>query len=194
MNGHIDRWLEPYLDGELTLSQKQQVESHLARCSDCRERLSQAQSLSSLLREAPPATELKTERQFVAEIGLQLDRRPDRGPHPLPIGQLAWLLIPVGSCLIFVFFQTQFVMGLLIQFVPGLKEITLSQTAFLPVLPFSLPGPVSGLVALIGIFNLFDWNWLTSLIGLGCISLLYLGWLASWWARNQIDRSTIANS
>jgi predicted anti-sigma-YlaC factor YlaD len=120
MNGHIDRWLEPYLDGELTLSQKQQVEAHLAGCSDCRERLSQAQDLSSLLREVPPAAGLKTERQFVAVIGLQIDRRPDQGAQPLPIGQLAWLLIPVGLCLIFAFFQTLFVMGLLIQFIPGL--------------------------------------------------------------------------
>ncbi len=194
MNGHIDLWLEPYLDGELTLSQKQQVESHLAGCSDCRERLSHAQSLSSLLQEVPPATGLKTERQFVAEIGLQLDRRPGPDAHILPIGQLAWVLIPVSLCLIFAFFQTLFVMGLMIQFIPGLKEITLNQMAFLPVLPFTLPGPVSGLVALVGVFNLFDWNWLTSLLGLGCISLLYLGWLASWWARNQVDRSTIANS
>jgi hypothetical protein len=30
-----------------------------------------------------------------------------------------------------------------------------------------------------------SWNWLTELAALAAISLMYICWLASWWARNR---------
>lgn len=194
MNGHVEQWIDAYLDGELPAQQRRQVETHLEGCSKCSELINQAQALSSLLREAPQAVGLKPERQFVAEIGLQLDRQPAQVNRWGQVLQLGWLLIPVGLCLAVVFFETLFVISLLVQFIPGLKEMVTSQVAFLPILSLTLPEPVSGLLNLFGFFNVFEWNWLTGLLGLGSISLLYLGWLASWWVRNQGDRSTLAIS
>ena len=148
MNGHVEQWIGAYLDGELPAQQRQQVETHLEGCSTCRELIDQAQALSSLLREAPPAVGLKPERQFVAEIGLQLDRQPAQVNRWGQVLQLGWLLIPVGLCLAVVFFETLFVISLLVQFIPGLKEMVTSQVAFLPILSLTLPEPVSGLLNL----------------------------------------------
>ena len=194
MNGHVEQWIDAYLDGELPAAQRQQVETHLEGCSQCRDLIEQARALSSLLHQAPPAAGLKPERQFVAEIGLQLDRRPEQVNRWNQILHSGWMLIPVGLCLAITFLETLFMISLLVQFIPGLKEMVAGQVGFLPVLSLSLPEPLSGLLNLFGFFDLFQWSWLTGLLGLASISILYLGWLASWWVRHQDASSTMAAS
>jgi hypothetical protein len=87
-----------------------------------------------------------------------------------------------------------FAVSLLVQFVPGLNSIITGQAAIFPALTFTLPEPIGDVLGLFGLVNLFDWNWLTGLLGLGSISILYLGWLASWWVRHPGDSPTIATS
>ena len=82
MNGHLDEWMDAYLDGELTSLQKRQAEAHLAHCPDCTALLTQTRALSRLLQAAPVASGLKPERTFVAEVGLQLARRQPAASQP----------------------------------------------------------------------------------------------------------------
>ena len=187
MSEHIDRWLEAYLDGELTAAHQQQVEDHLDGCADCRNRLAQARALSSLLREIPPAGSLKPEKQFVAEIGLRLERRRSPASSPARALYLGWLLMPLFLFIALSFIQAQFILIMIIRFIPGLDQALLGQNAIWFSLPVTLPGGLGRLLGLSGIFSLIDWNWLSSLLAIGCIGLLYLGWLASWWARTQAN-------
>ncbi len=194
MSEHIERWLDAYLDGELTAAHQRQVEAHLDTCSDCRSRLAQARALSSLLHEVPTAGNLKPEKQFVAEIGLRLERRP-RSPASSPKAlYLGWLLMPLFLFIALTFFQATFILSWILPFFPGLNQALSAHNAIWFSLPAALPEALTRVLGLTGIFDLINWNGLSSLIAIGCIGLLYLGWLASWWARTQANNPNSVTS
>ena len=185
MNGHADRWIDAYLDGEMPTLQQRHAEAHLAHCPACRELLAQRHSLSSLLQEAPPAVGLKPEKQFVAEVGLQLARQPS---VILPRGKavnLAWYFVPLALLFILAFTQVVFILSSVLALIPGAQTVLLGQTAALSSLPVSLPDAANTLLGQAGVFDLAGWSWLTGPVIFFLIGLLYLGWLASWWARSQ---------
>jgi anti-sigma factor RsiW len=184
MNGHIEAWIDAYLDNELGGSQRQQIETHIIRCQNCKEMLEQRRALSGLLQQVPPAAHLKPEKQFTAEVGLRLARRqlPDRLQSR--IVRLGWHLIPVGLLLTLAFIQAVVILRYMLALFPSASE-TLMALSALPALPIEIPGALSDLLSLLGVFNLLDWNWLTGFAALGITGFLYLGWLAVWWVRNQ---------
>lgn len=194
MNEHIDRWLEAYLDGELSAAHQRQVEAHLETCQACRDQLAQDRSLSSLLRSMPPAGDLKPEKQFASEVGLRLVRRPSSPVSPAKALYFGWLLVPLFLFIALTFLQATFILSFILPFFPGLNQALLAHTAIWPSLSTTLPTGISGLLGLFGINNILDWNWLTSLLALGCIGLLYLGWLASWWVRTQANHPNTVSS
>jgi anti-sigma factor RsiW len=185
MNGHADHWIDAYLDDEMPASQQRHAEAHLANCPACRELLAQRRSLSSLLQEAPPAVAIKPERQFVAEVGLQLARQPSPILPRSKALKLAWYFVPIALLFILAFTQVVFILSSAVALIPGAQTALLGETAAWSSLPVSLPETVNGLLGQVGLYDLAGWNWLTGPAIFFLIGLLYLGWLASWWARSQ---------
>jgi anti-sigma factor RsiW len=185
MNEHADRWIDAYLDGEMPAGQRHHAEAHLAQCPACRELLARRSSLSALLQEAPATAGFKPEKQFLAEVGLQLPRQPTASLPRSQTLSLAWYAVPVGLLLVLAFTQVVFILNTALALIPGAPAALLSQTSALTALPVTLPAPVNDLLGQTALFNLADWGWLTGPVIFVLVGLLYLGWLASWWARSR---------
>lgn len=194
MNDHIDTWLDAYLDGELGSSQAQQVDKHLAECQRCQAIFEQRVNLSAFLQQVPAATGLKPQEQFAAEVKLSI--RSQRASHQAQKWLYrAWQFAPVALLLAWAFLYTVSILSNLLLILPGGVQTVQQQVSPL-VSALKLPwlaefepaGPqVDGLGLLLGSFDILDWNWLTSLIALAAIGLLYLGWLATWLARARLE-------
>jgi len=192
MNDHVDLWLDAYLDGELQPSLRQQIESHLAGCAACRQALARRQALSALLQQDPQPAALKSPDRFVAEVGLQLERRPLTARSPRRTLDLAWLFIPSGLLLSWIFLQIVFLLSAVLDFIPAAGQALQSS---LPVPPasFLLSSLFTG--ALAGqVFDYFQWNWFDSLASLFFIGGLYCCWMIFWWVRaRQHENKEIAS-
>ena len=184
MNEHLNEWIDAYLDGELTPSQKRQVEAHLAHCPACARLLEQRRALSNLLQEAPAAEGLAPEMEFLADVGLQLAHRQSRWNLPKLAPSLAWQIIPVGLLLTLIFGQTALTLSGVLSFIPGSNQVSTNQAPALTHLQV-MPGIMNTLLSFLGVFNFVNWGWMTGLIFLAVLSLAYVGWLASWWAHSQ---------
>jgi anti-sigma factor RsiW len=193
MNEHADIWIDAYLDGELPNGRKRQVEKHLVGCSRCQTLLEQRRSLSTLLQEVPPASDLKPQEQFVTAVGLRLPRRSISGAKAIRTPQLVfrpvWQFIPVVLLLAWVFLQTVSLLGNLVELTPGVEaavQQTLSpMTGITGISAGTLVSLGQESLSWLGFFTILDWNWFTSLSLSLCIGLLYIGWLASLWVRTQ---------
>ncbi|MBN1921344.1 MAG: zf-HC2 domain-containing protein [Anaerolineae bacterium] len=190
---HILDWLQAYHDGELHGRQLQRVELHLAHCESCRAELRALQAISTLLQESPPVTNLTRPDRFVAQVELLLPLRPAQTALQRAL-ETGWRLIPVGLFGAWVFVQAAFVV---------VTGILLAQNhPLLAPLFSSVLSPASDVSWLTGwqcstrtglefVRCLVDY--VTSLVGpivlgfvplLG-IGLLYWGWLAGSWIRQQ---------
>ena len=184
MIGHAETWLDAYLDGELPPYQRRQAEVHLAQCQPCRDLLAERQALSTLLQEVPPLTDLKTESRFVAEVSLQLKRRSGKALPHLQALQLGWQLIPVALLMALAFIQTVVILSSGLGLFPKAEQALVGQATSVSS-SLQLPALWGDLLEVIRMFSFLDWNWLTGLLALVAISLIYVAWLASWWARNR---------
>ncbi len=190
---HILEWLQAYHDGELQGCQLQRVEAHLAHCENCRTELKSLQAFSALLQANPPATNLTRPDRFVAQVGLRLPPRSTQTALQRAL-ETGWRLVPVGLFGAWAFVQTAFVVvtGILLA-----QNHPLLASLFTSVLP-----PASDVSWLTGwqcsartgleLVRCFM-NYVSSLVGLIAlgfvpfvgIGLLYWGWLAGWWIRQQ---------
>jgi hypothetical protein len=93
---HVTEWLNAYLDGELGGLRLRQVEHHLTECASCRHELDELRSLSTLLRETPPAAKFTPTERFAANLAMRLPRTSDAVRSPKSTG-LAWWLVPAGT-------------------------------------------------------------------------------------------------
>ena len=184
MNGHIESSIDAYQDGELSTLQKQQVEAHLGRCSSCRTLLAQRKALTDLLQEFPPVAGLRSEARFVAEVGLQLKPRPTLLRLRPRAMRLSWQFIPLVLLFGLIFVQTVFILNSFSWLIPGTGLILLDRASSLTSL-LTAPILVRDLLGMVGTANYLDWNWLTGMLAMLVISLLYVCWLASWWVRNR---------
>ncbi len=182
MNQHVSHLLAAYHDGELQGRQLRQVEAHLEVCEACRVELHNLQTLSFLLQEFPPAADLTSPDRFVAQVQLRLPKRSELTIRQRMLNT-AWWLAPVGLVGAWIFIQTTVI-------VTGVVLVALNLAGF-PVAEW-LPAAPGGL----GLGNLFSLEWMENgrRFGLGwplagilplAIGLLYLSWLATWWARSQ---------
>ena len=202
---HVLDWLQPYHDGELPERHVRRVEAHLAHCESCRTELAALQAISSLLHESPAAGDLLWPDRFVAQVELQLPRRPVQTTLRRTL-ETGWRLIPVGLLGAWAFVQTVFIVvsGILMA-----QNFPATAGLFSSILP-----PVSGSSWLTGLQcfagkGLGDWleivrcaaqsiaplEWpiMLSAILFAGIGLLYLSWLASWWIRhNRIKTVSVA--
>jgi hypothetical protein len=191
MTIHVNTWIDAYLDDELTDSQRQQVEIHLAGCPQCRDLLNQRQALSMLLREYPAASQAKPPNQFVAEVGLQLPCR-ETSIRTGQILQLGWWSVPLLLMFFWAFLQTVLIMSGVVQIIPGGREmlasISSTRTSLLGLSGILQSNLIESLVAefrLWGFFNPLNWDWMTGLVFMALISLVYLIWLVSWQVYTQ---------
>lgn len=184
MNGHLEAWIDAYLDGELSAVHKRRADAHIAQCQSCRDLLEQRKNLAALLQGIPPASGLKPEARFVAEIGLQLKPRRETARIYTQVIRLGWQYFPVVLLLALAFVQAVSMLTSIVEDIPGANQILLSRATFLPELPV-LPGEVSDLLNLLGVFNPFNWNLFTSVIAVLVISLIYVCWLAGWLVWNR---------
>jgi hypothetical protein len=192
MSNHVTEWLNAYLDGELHGSRLQYVETHVAECEVCLAELESLEKLSSLLREVP-APEFTSPERFASRVGLRL-------PHSKPtisskkVIEIGWWMIPVGLVAAWVLISTSFLVsdmvtianrfGLLTSVSDWMRFGTSNAAGWSATLGQIgvLSGNALDLAASTESFTRMSiWQ-----IGLQTsIALLYLSWLAIWWARHQ---------
>jgi hypothetical protein len=210
MTKHVTAWLGAYHDGELRGRHLRQVEAHLARCATCRADLERLQALAALLQESPAAENLTPPERFVAQVGLQLSRRPERPAWQSASGglEIGWQLVPLGLLGAWAFVQAVFAMAGVVlvalrmglggdvaawllrpELVEGLAGSGKRGPYWLTEI-FSLSGAglndvLQVMLRLLSGGGPLGWAATLNLVSLVVIGLLYWSWLASWWARRQ---------
>jgi len=190
MSKHVHEWLNAYHDNELYGSHLQQVEAHLAECPICQAELEALEKLTSLLDEVP-APEFTSPERFAAQVNLRLPRRQMTAPGK-KILEIGWWMVPVGLLVSWVFVSTSFLVGEILSTANNLGLLT-------GVSNWLTFGPVNetDVSAALGQFGILSGNgldWAASLEALTrtsmpmiifqvSIALLYLSWIAIWWAR-----------
>jgi len=191
MSKHVTEWLNAYLDGELRGNRLQQVEEHLAECQTCQAELVSLKKLSSLLHEVP-AHELASPERFVSQINLLLPHKQTTtsGKKILEIG---WWMIPVGLLATWTLINTSVLVSDIVSAANRLG--LLSSVPNWMVFGSSSNHFWSATLGQFGILSGNSLNWAeateiftrTSLPQFSLhvsIALLYLSWIAIWWARH----------
>ena len=191
MSKHVSEWLHAYHDGELHGSRLHTVETHLAECDLCQAELESLEDLSSLLHEVSTPSFTSPER-FAARVSLRLphERTNVSSKHVIEAG---WWMIPVGLLGAWVFFSTAMVLSEILYQANrlGLLGSIAGWLAFAPSSEISL----SATLGQLGFLSGTSLNWAETTesftrlslpqIGLQIsIALLYLSWIAIWWARH----------
>ena len=190
MSNHVTEWLNAYLDGELQGSRFHQVQAHLAECDACLAELDLLENLSDLLHEVP-APEFMPAERFAAQVSLLLPHKKVT-PSRNKILEIGWWMIPVGLLAVSVFLSAAF---FIFDFLSAANNFG--------ILP-EVPGWMSFVTT-----NAADWSSVLGQIGIlrgdslmlatstetftrtalpqitlqGSVALLYLSWIAIWWAR-----------
>ena len=192
MSNHITEWLNAYLDGELHDSGLQHVEAHLVECEICQAELESLESLSGMLQEVPAPAFSPPER-LAAQVSLRL-------PHlkPAPSGkkvlEIGWWMIPVGLLAAWFFVNTSFLVNDMLSVANSFGLLT-------SVSDWMIFGKsnAANWSATLGQFGVLRGDTLdlavftetftrTSLPQISwqiSIALLYLSWIAIWWARHR---------
>lgn len=205
MSEHVNEWLSPYFDGELRGIRLFQVENHLEECAQCRAELARMQELSALLRGTAPAGDFTSTERFVSNLTLNLPRRPEvtQTRKALEIG---WWLIPAGVLATWAFLQVTFSLSSLVQTASdtGLLGGSFAwlqggapQTEWFTTLTNLFGGQLgfTGQMILSTLNNadLFMHNLTGQILWQLALAVVYLGWLVSWWFRQQGQAHTNPN-
>jgi len=193
MSEHVIELLGAHFDGELKGRKLQRVQEHLAECDACRAELESLQGLSALLQEAP-VTEFASHERFVSQVNLRLsERRTTQSTGRLI--EAGWWMIPVGLLMAWIFLSTT---SLVSDALTAANTFGLLDTT--GTLPVSDPSEGAVWSARLEQFGLlrgeslrwaettesFTRNVLPQFIWQGAIALLYLTWIAIWWARQRL--------
>lgn len=190
MSNHVSEWLNAYHDGELHGKRRHEVETHLAECERCQAELESLHSLSGLLQEVR-APEVVSVERFAAQVNLRLPRSQTVVARNR-INELGWWMIPVGLLAAWAFVNTAFVMSDILTtagrfgLLSGMSEWLASGA--------SNDIYLSTTIGQMGLLSSNGLNWAESLETITRVSvpqiilqvsiaLLYLSWIAIWWAR-----------
>ncbi|MBI5953057.1 MAG: zf-HC2 domain-containing protein [Chloroflexi bacterium] len=193
MSNHITEWLNAYMDGELKNGKLHQVEKHLAECGECRAELESLKGLSNLLHEVP-APEFTPSERFAAQVSLRL-------PHAKPgvtrskAQEIGWWMIPVSLLLLWVFVGTTEVVSEMVLTANRLGLLSLNDAPTWLASDPSNEAVWSGQLGEFGFLSgnslqyaerteAFTRNNLPQIVWQSAIALLYLSWIAIWWARH----------
>jgi hypothetical protein len=178
--------LGAYLDQELSVRKRQQVEAHLAQCANCRAELADLHRLNEILHKDEPLPRVTSADRFAAQVILQL--KPQLAPRAWErTASILWWLIPIAALGGWVFLHTAFfisslavailesgtlptwIVDALLQVIPSLA----SHSSGLSNLPPSLPQILNYLILqLQTLFLVLAPQFL--------LVLLYWSWLAGW--------------
>jgi len=191
MSDHIIELLGAYLDGELYGRQLRNVEAHLAECESCAMELTSLKALSGILHDAP-AVDYQSMERFISNVNLRLARRPGMPMHRKAL-EVGWRMIPVGLLLAWIFISTT---SLVSNLVSAANEIGLLNTASSALFSGTAEEAYwSGTLGQIGLLSGESLYWaevtesfsrtaIPEITGQISIALLYLCWIAIWWARH----------
>ena len=191
MSDHVFDLLGAYLDGELHGGQLRRVKAHLEECQACREEYQSLQALSRTLR-AAPAPDFPVPERFAADVALRLPRVRVK-PVSRRVLEFGWWLVPAGLIAIWVFISTTILVS---EIVTTANEFGLLQSISAQLIPNSLAGAYwSSTLGQFGILtgNNLQWAEITEAFTRATvplitwqvsIALLYLSWMAIWWARH----------
>ncbi len=190
MSKHVTEWVNAYLDGELHGNRLQQVEEHLAACESCRGEFEALKGLSGLLQEVA-APEFPSADRLAARVNLLLPQRraASTGRKILEAG---WWMIPVGLLASWVFIGTAFFMSDMLSAANNLG--LLNNVSDWMVFGSTNAANWSSTLGRFGVLSGNSLSWTKSIesftritlpqISLQIsIALLYLSWIAIWWAR-----------
>ena len=190
MSNHVNEWLSAYHDGELHGNRLHHVEEHLAECELCQAELESLEGLSNLLHEVPAVEFIPAER-FAMQINLRLPHKQTRVARK-QVSEIGWWMIPVGLVGAWIFVSISTILGDVLStanhlgLLSGLSGWISSGASNGIYLSASLgqAGVLSG--------NTLNWAEATEtltrislpqIILQISIAVLYLSWLAIWWAR-----------
>lgn len=190
MSDHVSEWLNAYHDGELHGNRLHYVEEHLAKCELCQTELESLEGLSNLLHKVPAPEFIPVER-FAMQVNLRLPHE-QRQVARKQIVEVGWWMIPVGLVGVWIFVATSTILGDVLStanhlgLLSGLSGWINSGTSNGIYLSASLGQA--------GVLSGASLNWaettetltrisLPQIILQISIALLYLSWLAIWWAR-----------
>ena len=194
MSNHVTEWLNAYLDGELKNGKLHQVEKHLVECAECQAELESLQNVSSLLHEVPAPEFISSER-FASQVSLRLPHeKPRAAKHKAQ--EMGWWMIPVSLLLLWVLLGTSEVVGNVISTADRLGILSLGDTPAWLAAGSSSETAWSGTLGEFGLLSgdslrwaelteSFTRNKLPQIIWQAAIALLYLSWIAIWWARQK---------
>jgi predicted anti-sigma-YlaC factor YlaD len=197
MSDHILELLGAYIDSELHGEQLRKVEAHLDVCQSCLEEYYALKALSATLLSAPvPA--FPSPEHFAADLALRLPRKPVK-PLRRRAMEVGWWLAPVGLIATWIFISTTILVS---NVVTAANEFGLLNSA--PAGLFSGSSSAAYWSATLGQFGVLagetlQWAELTESFTRTTvpqftwqisIALLYLSWMAIWWARHSRQGST----
>lgn len=190
MSNHVMEWLNAYFDGELKGTRLRQVEEHLAECETCQAELDALQGLSAMLQEVPGA-EFPSAERFATQVNLLLPQRRTAAPRRQLL-EVGWWMIPVGLLMAWVFVSTAVLVSDVFSAADsfGLLDDTTSAL----VAGSSDHAVWTSMLAQVGLLEgdslgwakateSFTRNVLPQFIWQVSIAVLYLTWIALWWAR-----------
>jgi len=192
MSKHVSEWLNAYYDGELHGHRLQAVEEHLAECESCQAELESLHGLSDLLHEVR-TPELVSPERFVSNVNLRLPHKQTVASQNKVL-EFGWWMIPVGLLAVWVFVNTAFIVSNILTTASSLGVLS-------GMSDWLATGPASNvyLSTTVGQMGVLDGNGLSlaetletfTRMSLPQVSLqisiavLYLSWLAVWWARRM---------
>jgi predicted anti-sigma-YlaC factor YlaD len=190
MSDHVSEWLNAYHDGELRGNRLHHVEEHVAECKLCQAELESLEGLSNVLHEVPVPEFVPVEK-FATQVNLRLPHKQTQvvGKQIVEVG---WWMIPVGLVGAWIFVTTSAILGDVLS--------TASHFGLLSgISSWISAGPLndvylSASLGQAGVLNGNSLSWAEATETLTRISLpqiilqisiavLYLSWLAIWWAR-----------
>jgi len=192
MPEHVTEWLSVYFDGELHGHRLRQVEEHLAECEACRAELNTLQNLSGLLHE-DPLPDFPSPERFATRVSLLLPRRPIAAPEN-KLFEIGWWLLPVGLLASWVFISTTTLTG---DMVSAANQVGLLKNISGWIASGSNASVYwSNTLEQFGVLRGGSLNWaeiievftrtaLPQFMLHLSIAVVYLGWLATWWARHS---------
>jgi predicted anti-sigma-YlaC factor YlaD len=190
MHNHVTEWLNAYLDGELHGNRLHQVEAHLAECKVCQAELRSLQDLSGLLHKVP-APEFTSSERFATQVNLLLPKRPVTVPRSR-LFEIGWWMIPVGLLAAWAFVSTASIVSNMFSaannfgMVDGANTLLVSgaSNTFTWTSTLGQVGFLEGKgLQWIEITENYSRNVLPQFVWQVSIAVLYLSWIAIWWAR-----------
>ena len=190
MSDHILELLGAYIDGELQGGQLRKVETHLEECQSCLEEYYTLQALSATLR-AAPLPEFPAPERLAADVVLRLPRVPVK-PLSSRAPEVGWWLVPVGLIVAWIFVSTTILVS---NVVTAAGDFGLLNSASTWLVAGASGANYSAFLGQFGLLagNSLEWAEITEaftrtnvsqIFWQVAIALLYLSWMAIWWARH----------